>query len=96
MTLRQAQKLSLSYDKPLYINAKLINKKTGEIKKQKIFVADIPMMSNRASFVVNGNERVVVMQIVRAEGVMYLENKLPGNHITTFMVKLMPLRGKWF
>lgn len=96
MTLRQAQKLSLSYDKPLYINAKLINKKTGEIKKQKIFVADIPMMSNRASFVVNGNERVVVMQIVRAEGVMYLENKLPGSHITTFMVKLMPLRGKWF
>lgn len=96
MTLRQAQKLSLSYDKPLYINAKLINKKTGEIKKQKLFVADIPMMSDRASFVVNGNERVVVMQIVRAEGIMYLESKIPGTHQVTFMVKLMPLRGKWF
>lgn len=96
MSMRQAQKLSLSFDKPLYINVKLINKKTGEIKKEKIFVADIPMMSNRASFVVNGNERVVVMQIVRAEGVIYLENKIPGSNITTFMVKLMPLRGKWF
>jgi DNA-directed RNA polymerase subunit beta len=96
MSMREAQKMSLSYDRPLYINTKLINKKTGEIKKQNIFVADIPMMSKRASFVVNGNERVVVMQIVRAEGVLYLENKVPGSHIPLFMVKLMPLRGKWF
>ncbi len=96
MTMREAQKLSLSYDRPLYINTKLVNKKTGEIKKQKIFVADVPMMSPRASFVVNGNERVVVMQVVRAEGVLYVEGKAPGSHLPVFTVKLMPLRGKWF
>jgi DNA-directed RNA polymerase subunit beta len=96
ITMRQAQKLSLSFDRSLYINTKLINKKTGEIKKQKIFVADVPMMSQRASFVVNGNERVVVMQVVRAEGVLFVEGKIPGVHTPTFVVKLMPIRGKWF
>ena len=95
-TMRQAQKLSLSFDRPLYINTKLINKKTGEIKKQKIFVADVPMMSTRASFIINGNERVVVMQVVRAEGVLFVEGKIPGSHMPTYVVKLMPIRGKWF
>ena len=96
MTMRAAQKLGLSHDRPLYVFAKLINKKTGEIKKQKLFVADIPVMSSRGSFVVNGNERVVVMQIVRAEGILFVENKVPNSQIQLFAVKLMPLRGKWF
>jgi DNA-directed RNA polymerase subunit beta len=96
ITMREAQKLSLSFDRPLYINTKLVNKKTGEIKKQKIFVADVPMMSKRASFVVNGNERVVVMQVVRAEGILFVEGKIPGSHTPTYVVKLMPIRGKWF
>jgi DNA-directed RNA polymerase subunit beta len=96
MTMEQAQRLGLSFDRPLYINTKLINKKTGEIKKQKIFVADIPVMSRRGSFVVNGNERVVVMQVVRAEGVLFVENKVPGVSTPLKAVKLMPLRGKWF
>jgi len=96
MTMENAQKLGLSYDRPLYINARLINKKTGEIKKQRLFVADIPEMSSRGSFVVNGNERVVVMQVVRAEGVLFVENKVPGVSVPLKAVKLMPLRGKWF
>ena len=96
ISMREAQKLSLSFDRPLHINTKLINKKTGEIKKQKIFVADVPMMSTRASFIVNGNERVVVMQIVRAEGILFVTGKIPGSTIQTFTVKLMPMRGKWF
>ena len=94
--MEQAQKLGLSSDRPLYINTKLINKKTGEIKKQRIFVADIPSMSSRGSFVVNGNERVVVMQVVRAEGVLFVENKVPGVAMPLKAVKLMPFRGKWF
>ena len=96
IAMRNAQKLGLSHDRPLYIYAKLINKKTGEIKKQKLFVADIPVMNSRGSFVVNGNERVVVMQIVRAEGMLFVENKVPNSQIPLFAVKLMPLRGKWF
>ena len=75
ITFREAQKKGLSFDKPLYINVSLKNKKTGEIKKQKLFVADIPVMGERGTFVVNGNERVVVMQIVRSEGVLFTESK---------------------
>ena len=59
-------------------------------------MADIPEMSSRGSFVVNGNERVVVMQVVRAEGVLFVETKVPGVPQPLKTVKLMPLRGKWF
>lgn len=97
ISFSQAQKLGLSYDRPLYVEAKLVNKKTGEIKKQKIFVADIPIMSNRATFVVNGNERVVVMQIVRSEGILFTESKVKNTKGETLnLVKLMPERGRWF
>lgn len=96
VSLKDSQKLGLSYTRPLYINTKLINKKTGEIKKQKLFVSDIPMMSPRGTFVVNGNERVVVMQIIRAEGVLFLENKASTSSSPMYSVKLMPLRGRWF
>jgi len=93
----EAQKLGLSYDRPLYINARLKNKKSGEIKKQRLFVADIPQMSERGTFVVNGNERVVVMQIVRSEGVLFTEAKSSKAAAKPlYAVKLMPLRGRWF
>jgi DNA-directed RNA polymerase subunit beta len=98
MSMTSAQKLGLSFTRPLYIESKLINKKTGEIKKQKLFVADIPMMSDRGTFMVNGNERVVVMQIMRAEGILFAESRLPSNNKNEpiYAVKLMPLRGRWF
>ncbi|MBP9758580.1 DNA-directed RNA polymerase subunit beta [Candidatus Dojkabacteria bacterium] len=94
-TFNQALKLGLSYDKPLYINTSLTNRKTGEIKKQKLFVVDMPIMSDRGTFVVSGNERVVVMQIARAEGILFHETKSTGTR-SLYAVKLMPLRGRWF
>lgn len=94
--MQEAQRLGLSYQIPLYVFVKLINKKTGEIKKQKLFVADIPVMSERGTFVVKGNERVVVMQIMRAEGVLFFEQKTSSSKTPLFAVKLMPLRGRWF
>ncbi len=90
---REAQRLGLSYEAPLYVQTKLINKKTGEIKEQELFVADIPLMTKRGSFVVNGNERVVVMQLVRAEGVLFIEDTKKKDK--RFIVKLIPQRGKW-
>jgi len=97
ITFREAQKKGLSFDKPLYINVSLKNKKTGEIKKQKLFVADIPVMGERGTFVVNGNERVVVMQIVRSEGVLFTESKASKSSAKPlYAVKLMPFRGRWF
>jgi len=91
---KEAQKLGLSYDAPLYIEARLINKKTGEIKDQELFVADIPLMTDRGSFMVSGNERVVVMQLVRAEGVLFIQSK-NRSYQDLYVVKLIPQRGKW-
>ncbi|KXK27025.1 MAG: DNA-directed RNA polymerase subunit beta [candidate division WS6 bacterium OLB20] len=96
MDMMTALKLGLSFDRPLYVNTKLINKKTGEIKKQKLFVSDVPMMSHLGTFAINGHERVVVMQIVRAEGVLFFESKQTGAKSPLYAVKLMPLRGRWF
>ncbi|MFW5703160.1 MAG: DNA-directed RNA polymerase subunit beta, partial [Candidatus Dojkabacteria bacterium] len=97
VSFEEAQKLGLSYEKSLYVETKLVNKKTGEIKKQKIFITDIPEMSERATFVVSGNERVVVMQIARAEGILFTEAKSTSkNKQPNFAVKLMPERGRWF
>lgn len=96
MNMMAALKLGLSYDRPLYVNTKLINKKTGEIKKQKLFVADVPMMSDLGTFAINGHERVVVMQVVRAEGILFFETKATGTKQPLYAVKLMPLRGRWF
>ncbi|MFC1780401.1 DNA-directed RNA polymerase subunit beta [Patescibacteria group bacterium] len=91
---QEAQRIGLSYEAPLYVEAKLINKKTGEIKEQELFVTDLPLMTKRGSFVINGNERVVVMQLVRAEGVLFVQSK-KGTNTDLFTVKLIPQRGKW-
>jgi DNA-directed RNA polymerase subunit beta len=92
----EAQKLGLTFDAPVHMHVKLINKRTGEIKKQKIFLADMPLMGDRASFMVNGNERVVVLQILRSEGVLFTESKASKTKKKLYSVKLMPFRGKWF
>jgi DNA-directed RNA polymerase subunit beta len=93
---REAQRLGQTYDAPIYIVVKLVNKRTGEIKKQKIFICDMPIMSERASFMVNGNEKVVVFQIIRSEGVLFSEAKNSTPAKKLYSVKLMPTRGKWY
>ncbi len=93
---REAHNLGLSHDAPVFVTVKLVNKRTGEMKKQKIFLCDMPLMSNRASFMVNGNERVVVFQIIRSEGILFSEAKASSPAKKIFSVKLMPNRGKWY
>jgi len=61
----------MTFSKPLRVNVKLVNKNTGEIKQQKIFMGDFPMMTPTGSFVINGSERVIVSQIVRSAGVFF-------------------------
>jgi len=85
----------LSYEVPVYAKVQLLNNRTGEIKEQEIFVADIPIMTNDGVFVFNGVRRVVTHQIVRSEGVLYEESdKLPLR--TLYKVRLMPGRGPWY
>lgn len=96
ITFREAQRLGHSYDAPVYAGIKLLNKKTGEIKKQKIYLCDMPLMSDRASFMINGNERVVVFQILRSEGLLFSESKSSTPKKKLYSVKLMPHRGNWY
>jgi len=96
LTFREAQLLGQTFDAPVHVNVKLLNKKTGEIKKQKIYLCDMPLMSDRASFMVNGNERVVVFQILRSEGLLFSESKSSSPKKKLYSVKLMPHRGNWY
>ncbi|MCA9385801.1 DNA-directed RNA polymerase subunit beta [Candidatus Dojkabacteria bacterium] len=95
-SFRKSMELGLSYDRPLYISASLNNRKTGQTKKQRLFVTDVPIMSERGTFVISGNERVVVMQIARAEGILFYETKTSTSQRRLYGVKLMPTRGRWF
>ncbi len=92
----EAQKLGLTYEVPVHVNVRLLNKKSGEIKKQKIYLTDVPLMTDRASFIVNGNERVVVFQILRSEGLLFGESKNSTPKKKIYSVKLMPHRGNWY
>lgn len=95
-TFEDAKRLNLSFDAPLYIKTRLINKQTGEIKEQDLFVADVPLMNDKGTFVINGIERSVVMQIVRSEGILFVENSKSKSDKLLYSVKLMPERGYWY
>lgn len=85
----------LSYEVPVYATVQLLNNKTGEIKEQEIFVANLPVMTEDGFFVVNGVRRVVTHQIVRAEGVLFeQDDTLP--YRTLYKARLMPGRGPWY
>ncbi len=88
----QARKRNGSYEANLRAHVRLINKETGEIKEQDVFLGSIPLMTEKGTFVVNGIERVVVNQLVRSPGVFFSESTtIPGY----FNAKLIPKRGVW-
>ena len=82
---------NLTYEAPLKVHVQLINKETGEIKEQDVYLGTIPLMTDKASFIVNGIERVVVSQIVRSPGVFF--GKTPQT--SYFAAKIIPKRGAW-
>ncbi len=92
----EAMSKGLSYDAPLFFTARLINKHTGEIKEQELFICDLPLMTNRGTFIINGNERAVVHQIIRSEGVLFIESGEKSEAGPLYLAKLIPERGAWF
>jgi len=95
LTEEDARMKQLSYTAPLYVEARLINKKTGEVVKQELFVGEIPIMTPRGTFIISGNERVVVMQIVRSEGVIFIHSSNISPTRNLYMAQIMPERGAW-
>ncbi len=83
---------NLTYEAPLKVHVQLINKETGEIKVQDVFLGAIPLMTHKGTFIVNGIERVVVSQIVRSPGVFFSKNSGMQN---AFSAKIIPKRGAW-
>lgn len=94
-TIRQAKDKELTFSKPLYVNVKLVNNQTGEIQERKIFMGDFPFMTERASFVINGSERVIVSQIVRSAGVFYSVEIDKKTLSRRYLGQIIPNRGAW-
>jgi DNA-directed RNA polymerase subunit beta len=92
---RQAQEKGLTYSTPLKISATLVNKRTKERKTQDVFLGDLPQMTSRGTFIVNGVERVIINQIVRSPGVYFSGELDASSGRMLYKVEMRPLRGSW-
>ena len=93
--IKEAKEKELTYAKPLRVNVKLVNNTTGEIVEQKLFMGDFPFMTPRASFIINGSERVIVSQIVRSAGVFFSEEIDRKTLQSKYLGQIIPNRGAW-
>ena len=84
-----------SYTAPLKVISRFINKETGEIKEQEVFMGDFPMMTDKGTFIINGTERVVVSQLVRSPGVYFDTDIDKKSETDIYMCKVIPTRGSW-
>ena len=83
-----------TYSAPLQVKVRLINRETGEVKEQEVFMGDFPLMSNKGTFIINGAERVVVNQLIRSSGVYFDEERTKdGRRIIS--ANIIPNRGAW-
>ncbi|MFH2118655.1 MAG: DNA-directed RNA polymerase subunit beta, partial [Candidatus Paceibacterota bacterium] len=94
-TPTQAKNKSVSYDSPLYAEATLTNKRTGEEQTQEVFLGDLPMMTGVGTFIINGIERAIITQLVRSPGVFFLGDEDPNSRRVLYRAELRPLRGSW-
>ena len=90
----EAKRRDSTYSVQMYVPTRLINKETGEIKEQEVFIGDLPLMTERGTFIINGAERVIVNQIVRSPGVYY-KAETDKNGRRTYSASLIPNRGAW-
>ncbi len=93
-TMEEAKERDATYSTRLHVKVRLINKETGEIKEQEIYLGDFPVMTDSATFIINGAERVIVSQLVRSPSCYYAQDyDKTGKRIYTSTV--MPIRGAW-
>jgi DNA-directed RNA polymerase subunit beta len=90
----EAKRRDSTYSVQMYVPTRLINKETGEIKEMEVFIGDLPLMTERGTFIINGAERVIVNQIVRSPGVYY-KAEVDKNGRRTYSASLIPNRGAW-
>jgi DNA-directed RNA polymerase subunit beta len=90
----EAKRRDASYQAQIRVPTRLINKETGEIKDMDVFIGELPLMTDRGTFIINGAERVIVNQIVRSPGVYY-KSELDKTGRRIYSASLIPNRGAW-
>jgi DNA-directed RNA polymerase subunit beta len=94
-SVEECKDKDMSYQAPLFVEIRFINRETGEMKEQQVFMGDFPLMTDRGTFVINGTERVVVSQLVRSPGVYYAEELDKTSDRIIYTTKVIPARGAW-
>ena len=95
LTIEEAKEQDSNFSKPLFVTARFLNRETGEIKEQQVFLGDFPMMTPNGTFIINGTERVVVSQLVRSPGVYFDKSIDKTSDKDVFATKVIPGRGAW-
>ncbi|MDT9027690.1 MULTISPECIES: DNA-directed RNA polymerase subunit beta [Rossellomorea] len=93
-SVEESKERDVTYSAPLRVKVRLVNKETGEVKDQDVFMGDFPLMTDTGTFVINGAERVIVSQLVRSPSV-YFSGKVDKNGKKGFTATVIPNRGAW-
>ncbi|MDO5043961.1 MAG: DNA-directed RNA polymerase subunit beta [Coriobacteriia bacterium] len=94
-SVEECKEKDISYQAPLLAEVRFVNKDTGEIKEQVVFMGDFPLMTEHGTFIINGTERVVVSQLVRSPGVYYSKERDKTSDKMIYSSKFIPSRGAW-
>lgn len=92
--MNEAKQRDATYSLQMYVPTRLINRENGEIKEMDVFIGELPLMTDRGTFIINGAERVIVNQIVRSPGV-YFKPETDKSGRRTYNASLIPNRGAW-
>ena len=94
-SIEECYQRDITYSAPLYVKAQLVIKDTGEIKEQEISFGDIPLMTDKGTFVISGAERVIVNQLIRSPGIYFSAQEDPVTGRILCSAKLIPEHGTW-
>lgn len=92
-SVSDCKRKNLNYEAPLKVRFELLNKQSGEIKEQDVYLGGIPLMTEMGTFIVNGIERIIVNQIIRSTGMFFTPDP---KQVGLYGVKIIPHRGSWF
>jgi len=93
-SVEECKERDVTYSAPMKVRVRLINRETGEVKEQEVFMGDFPLMTDKGTFIINGAERVIVSQLVRSPGVYYSE-EIDKTGKRLFSATVIPNRGAW-
>jgi len=94
-TLEECKITDSTFSQPLYVVAEFLDRETGQIKQQTVFLGDFPIMTQNGTFIINGTERVIVSQLVRSPGVYFSQEVDKTSDRDIFIGKIIPGRGAW-